>query len=64
MQSDLERLASQLKPVRSPEPAHPRDLVEDDLFEPGLPPVPFIDFSPSARPAGFAAAIVIADALV
>ena len=39
------------------------DLTANVLFEAGLPPA-VIDFSPYWRPAGFALAVIVADALV
>ncbi|MDB5044106.1 MAG: hypothetical protein JWQ08_156 [Deinococcus sp.] len=59
----IRRLAQQLRPVRAPPQLIHGDLTGNVLFsEPDAPAV--IDFSPYWRPAGFALAIVVADALV
>ncbi|THF68771.1 TIGR02569 family protein [Deinococcus sp. Arct2-2] len=59
----MRRLAQQLRPVHAPPQLIHGDLTGNVLFsEPDAPAV--IDFSPYWRPAGFALAIVVADALV
>lgn len=58
----VDRLASLKRPVSArPQLIH-GDLGGNVLFKPGLPPA-VIDFSPYFRPSGFAAAVVVADAL-
>lgn len=59
----LARLAAALRPVAAPSQLIHGDLSENILFADPLPPA-VIDFSPYWRPAAFASAIVIADALV
>ncbi len=59
----ISRLATVLRPVEASSQVIHGDLTGNVLFEPGLPPA-IIDFVPRWRPAGFAAAVVVADALV
>ena len=59
----LRRLAARLKPLATPSQLIQGDLSGNGLFDDQLPPA-VIDFSPYWRPAAFAAAIVVADALV
>src|SRR5205814_7462370 len=59
----LTRLASALKPIAAPSQLIHGDLTGNVLFDDRLPPA-VIDFSPYWRPTAFAAAIVVADALV
>jgi len=56
------RLTALLRPVGLPSQLIHGDLTQNVLFAKGLPPA-VIDFSPYWRPAGFASAIVVADAL-
>ena len=58
----LERLAASLEPIGEPSQLVHGDLGGNVLFATGLPPA-IIDFSPYWRPAGFASAIVVGDAL-
>ena len=58
----IERLQSLLQPVDIPSQVIHADMTENVLFELGLPPA-VIDFSPYWRPAGYAQAIVVMDAL-
>jgi uncharacterized protein (TIGR02569 family) len=58
----LPRLIAALRPVRAPSQLVHGDLTGNVLFHPVLPPA-IIDFSPYWRPAGYAAAIVVGDAL-
>lgn len=57
------RLESRRRPVRAPSQVIHGDLTGNVLFAEGLAPA-VIDFSPYWRPAEFATAIVVADALV
>ncbi|HEX7254340.1 MAG TPA: TIGR02569 family protein [Gaiellaceae bacterium] len=59
----LERLASALRPVDEPSQLVHGDLTGNVLFADPRPPA-IIDFSPYWRPTAYAAAIVVADALV
>jgi uncharacterized protein (TIGR02569 family) len=59
----LPELASVLRPVAAPSQLVHGDLTGNVLFDDELPPA-IIDFSPYWRPVTYAAAIVIADALV
>jgi uncharacterized protein (TIGR02569 family) len=59
----VERLAAAMRPLRAPSQLVHGDLGGNVLFADGLPPG-VIDFSPYWRPVGFAAAVVVADALV
>jgi uncharacterized protein (TIGR02569 family) len=59
----VERLAAAMRPLHAPSQLVHGDLGGNVLFADGLPPA-VIDFSPYWRPVGFAAAIVVADALV
>jgi uncharacterized protein (TIGR02569 family) len=59
----VERLAAAMRPLRAPSQLVHGDLGGNVLFADGLPPA-VIDFSPYWRPVGYAAAIVVADALV
>lgn len=59
----MAQLASALRPVEATSQLIHGDLTGNVLFAEGLPPG-IIDFSPYWRPAPFAAAIVVADALV
>lgn len=60
----LPRLAGALRPVdQSASQLVHGDLTGNVLFAPGLPPA-VIDFSPYWRPVGFAAAVVVGDALL
>jgi uncharacterized protein (TIGR02569 family) len=59
----LARLASALKPITAPSQLIHGDLTGNVLFDDQLPPA-VIDFSPYWRPAAFASAVVVADALV
>lgn len=58
----LTRLANLRRPLDLPSQVIHGDLTQNVLFAPDLPPA-VIDFSPYWRPAGFSAAIVVADAL-
>lgn len=58
----VDRLAALLQPVGSPSQVVHGDFTANVLFAPGAPPG-VIDFSPYWRPAGFAAGVVVADAL-
>lgn len=55
-------LRSDLQPIDLPSQVIHGDMPRNVLFADGLPPA-VIDFSPYFRPAGFAAAIVVVDAL-
>jgi uncharacterized protein (TIGR02569 family) len=57
------RLAAALEPTAAPSQLIHGDLTGNVLFDDRLPPA-VIDFSPYWRPAAFASAIVVADALV
>ena len=57
------RLVSALKPIAAPSQLIHGDLTGNVLFDDQLPPA-VIDLSPYWRPTAFAAAIVVADALV
>jgi len=57
------RLASARRPLDAPDQLIHGDLTGNVLFAEGLPPA-IIDLSPYWRPAPFAAAVVVADALV
>jgi uncharacterized protein (TIGR02569 family) len=59
----LERLLAHLRPIVAVNQLIHGDLTGNVLFHPQLPPA-IIDMVPYWRPAGFAAAIVVADALV
>ena len=59
----LPRLAAALRPVEASSQLIHGDLTGNVLFDDQLPPA-VIDFSPYWRPAAFASAIVVADALV
>jgi uncharacterized protein (TIGR02569 family) len=59
----LARLSAALQPVHQPNQLIHGDLTGNVLFADALPPA-IIDFSPYWRPTGFAAAIVVGDALV
>jgi uncharacterized protein (TIGR02569 family) len=59
----LERLVANLGPIDAPAQLIHGDLTGNVLFDEGLPPA-VLDLSPYFRPAGFASAIVVADALV
>jgi uncharacterized protein (TIGR02569 family) len=59
----LSALIAACRPVRAPSQLIHGDLSGNVLFADGLPPV-VLDLSPYWRPARFAAAIVVADALV
>jgi uncharacterized protein (TIGR02569 family) len=59
----LARLCAALRPVHQPRQLIHGDLTGNVLFADDLPPA-IIDFSPYWRPTGFAAAIVVGDALV
>jgi uncharacterized protein (TIGR02569 family) len=59
----LGRLAAARRPVTAPAQVVHGDLGGNVLFHPALPPA-VIDFSPYWRPAGYATAIVVADALL
>ena len=59
----IPRLADARRPVDAPAQVIHGDLTGNVLFADGLPPA-IIDLSPYWRPAPFAAAIVVADALV
>ena len=59
----VSRLVAALRPVAARSQLIHGDLTGNVLFAAGLPPA-IIDFSPYWRPAGFAAAIVVGDALV
>jgi uncharacterized protein (TIGR02569 family) len=59
----LPRLTAALRPVTAPSQLIHGDLTGNVLFHDQLPPA-IIDLSPYWRPAAFAAAIVLADALV
>lgn len=59
----LPELAAALRPVGAPSQLVHGDLTGNVLFDDALPPA-IIDFSPYWRPVPYAAAIVIADALV
>lgn len=59
----LDRLHAALRPVDEPSQLIHGDLTGNVLFADPLPPA-IIDFSPYWRPAAFASAIVVADALV
>lgn len=58
----VERLLALMHPVDLPSQVIHGDMTENVLFEPGLPPA-VIDFSPYWRPAAYAQAIVVVDAL-
>jgi uncharacterized protein (TIGR02569 family) len=58
----VERLSRLLKPVHLPSQVVHGDLAGNVLFEPGEPPG-VIDLAPYWRPAGFAIAVVVTDAL-
>lgn len=58
----LGRLLGALRPVALPRQVMHGDLPGNVLFAPGLAPA-VIDFAPYFRPAGFASAIVVGDAL-
>lgn len=58
----VERLQPLLQSADIPRQVVHGDMTENVLFEPGLPPA-VIDFSPYWRPAGYAQAIVVVDAL-
>jgi uncharacterized protein (TIGR02569 family) len=59
----LARLSAALRPVHQPSQLIHGDLTGNVLFADDLPPA-IIDFSPYWRPIGFAAAIIVCDALV
>ncbi|MFB9991781.1 TIGR02569 family protein [Deinococcus oregonensis] len=59
----IRRLAERIRPVHAPSQLIHGDLTGNVLFSDTHPPA-VIDFSPYWRPAGFALAIVVADALV
>src|SRR5258708_24837722 len=59
----LPRLTAALRPVPAPSQLIHGDLSGNVLFHDQLPPA-IIDFSPYWRPAAYASAIVVADALV
>jgi len=59
----LSRLGASLRPIEAPSQLVHGDLTGNVLFDDHLPPA-VIDFSPYWRPAPFASAIVVADALV
>jgi uncharacterized protein (TIGR02569 family) len=59
----LARLSAGMRPVRQPRQLIHGDLTGNVLFADDLPPA-VIDFSPHWRPTGFAAAIVVGDALI
>jgi uncharacterized protein (TIGR02569 family) len=59
----LTRLAAAVRPVIAPSQVIHGDLTGNVLFDDQLPPA-IIDLSPYWRPAGYASAIVVADALV
>ena len=59
----LAELTAALRPVNAPAQLVHGDLTGNVLFDEQLPPL-VIDLSPYWRPAGFAAAVVVADALV
>jgi uncharacterized protein (TIGR02569 family) len=59
----LPRLSAALRPLDAPSQLVHGDLTGNVLFDEHLPPA-VIDFSPYWRPAPFASAIVVADALV
>jgi uncharacterized protein (TIGR02569 family) len=59
----LARLASALKPLEAPSQLIHSDLTGNVLFDDQFAPA-VIDFSPSWRPASFASAIVVGDALI
>jgi Ser/Thr protein kinase RdoA (MazF antagonist) len=56
-------LVAALRPVRVPSQVIHGDLTGNVLFDDSQPPA-IIDFSPYWRPAAYASAIVVADALV
>lgn len=56
------RLQALMQPVDLPSQVIHGDMTENVLFDPDLPPA-VIDFSPYWRPAGYAQAIVVVDAL-
>ena len=58
----VEQLRALLRPVDLPSQVIHADMTGNVLFEPGLPPA-VIDFSPYWRPAGYAQAIIVVDAL-
>ena len=58
----FKRLKARLLPIALPSQVIHGDFTGNVLFEPGLAPA-VIDFSPYWRPAGFALAVVIVDAL-
>ena len=59
----MPRLVTALRPIEATSQLIQGDLTGNVLFADGLPPA-IIDFSPYWRPAGFAAAIVVGDALL
>ena len=59
----VSRLIAALRPIEAPSQLIHGDLGGNVLFADGLPPA-IIDFSPYWRPTGFAAAIVVGDALL
>ncbi len=59
----LPRLSAALRPIDQPSQLIHGDLTGNVLFAEGVPPA-VIDFSPYWRPAAFAAAIVVGDALI
>jgi uncharacterized protein (TIGR02569 family) len=59
---DIARLLAARRPVDAPEQLIHGDLSGNVLFADSLPPA-VIDFSPYWRPAGYASAIVVADAV-
>jgi uncharacterized protein (TIGR02569 family) len=59
----LSRLAAAIRPVTEPSQLIHGDLGGNVLYDDALPPA-IIDFSPYWRPVPFAAAVVVADALV
>ena len=61
--SQLQQLTAATRPVIAPSQVIHGDLSGNVLFDSRLPPA-IIDFSPYWRPAGYASAIVVADALV
>lgn len=59
----MPRLMTALRPIEAESQLIHGDLTGNVLFADGLPPA-IIDFSPYWRPPGFAAAIVVGDALL
>lgn len=63
LRAQVERLSAMLEPVEIPDQVVHSDLCGNTLLHPVLPPA-IIDFSPLFRPAEYAEAILISDAVI